>query len=115
MFEVITRTQPDDYQSLEILNEAYTKLGRMEDTLRTSRKLAEAYFNVGSYALAMQECEMLLGHDPNAPEVLAMLGAIESRLQPAGPTLTAGLKHALIAKAIGRGEGGLVRLDRREL
>ena len=115
MFEVITRTQPDDYQSLEILKEAYTKLGRTEDTHHTSRKLAEAYFNVGSYALAMQECEALLGHDPNAPEVLAMLGDIESRLQAAGQTLTGGLKHGLIAKAMGGGEGGLVRLDRKEL
>jgi tetratricopeptide (TPR) repeat protein len=115
MFEVITRTQPDDYQSLEILKEAYTKLGRMDDTFRTSRKLAEAYFNVGSYALAMQECEMLLGHDPNAPEVLAMLGDIESRLQAAGQTLGVGLKHGLIAKAVAGGEGGLVRLDRRDL
>ena len=115
MFEVITRTQPDDYQSLEILKEAYTKLGRMDDTFRTARKLAEAYFNVGSYALAMQECEMLLGHDPNAPEVLAMLGDIESRLQAAGQTLSGGLKHGLIAKAIAGSEGGLVRLDRREL
>jgi tetratricopeptide (TPR) repeat protein len=115
MFEVITRTQPDDYQSLEILKEAYTKLGRMDDTLRTARKLAEAYFNVGSYALAMQECEMLLGQDPNAPEVLAMLGDIESRLQAAGQTLGSGLKHGLIAKAVAGGEGGLVRLDRREL
>src|SRR5205814_9249450 len=115
MFEVITRTQPDDYQSLEILKEAYTKLGRTDDTHHTSRKLAEAYFNVGSYALAMQECEALLGHDPNAPEVLAMLGDIESRLQAAGQTLTGGLKHGLIAKAMGGGEGGLVRLDKKEL
>jgi len=83
--------------------------------LRTARKLAEAYFNVGSYALAMQECEMLLGQDPNAPEVLAMLGDIESRLQAAGQTLGSGLKHGLIAKAVAGGEGGLVRLDRREL
>src|SRR5258708_12296163 len=100
MFEVITRTQPDDYQSLEILKEAYTKLGRMDDTFRTARKLAEAYFNVGSYALAMQECEMLLGHDPNAPEVLAMLGDIESRLQPPGQTLSRPFKHGLIPKPI---------------
>src|SRR5256885_16826793 len=115
MFEVITRTQPDDYQSLEILKEAYGKLGRRDDSLLTSRKLAEAYFNVGSYALAMQECEVLLQHDPNAPEVLAMLGDIESRLQAAGQTLGGGLKHGLIAKAVAGGEGGLVRLDRREL
>src|SRR5947199_10838649 len=111
MFEVITRTQPDDYQSLEILKEAYGKLGSRDDTLRPSRKLAEAYFNVGSYALAMQECEVLLQHDPNAPEVLAMLGDIESRLQAAGENVTAGVKHGLIAKAIGGGEAGLVPLD----
>lgn len=115
MFEVITRTQPDDYQSLEILKEAYSKLGRRDDSLRTSRKLAEAYFNVGSYALAMQECEMLLGHDPNAPEVLAMLGDIETRLQAAGQNVSGGIKHGLIAKAMGGGEGGLVRLDRKEI
>jgi len=115
MFEVITRTQPDDYQSLEILKEAYSKLGRRDDSLRTSRKLAEAYFNVGSYALAMQECEMLLGHDPNAPEVLAMLGDIETRLQAAGQNVSGGgIKHGLIAKAVAGGEGGLVRLDRKD-
>jgi Type II secretion system (T2SS), protein E, N-terminal domain len=115
MFEVITRTQPDDYQSLEILKEAYSKIGRRDDSLRTSRKLAEAYFNVGSYALAMQECEMLLSHDPNAPEVLAMLGDIEGRLQAAGQNVSGGaIKHGLIAKAMAGGEGGLVRLDHKQ-
>lgn len=115
MFEVITRTQPDDYQSLEILKEAYGKLGRRDDSLLTSRKLAEAYFNVGSYALAMQECEVLLQHDPNAPEVLAMLGDIETRLQAAGQNVTGGgIKHGLIAKAMSGGDGGLVRLDRKD-
>ena len=115
MFEVITRTQPDDYQSLEILKEAYSKLGRQDDCLRTSRKLAEAYFNVGSYALAMQECEILLQHDPNAPEVLAMLGDIETRLQAAGQNVSSGgIKHGLVAKAMTGGEGGLVRLDRKD-
>ena len=47
--------------------------------------------------------------------MLAMLGDIETRLQAAGQTLTGGLKHGLIAKAVAGGEGGLVRLDRREL
>ena len=28
MFRVITKSQPLDYQSLEILKEAYTKIGR---------------------------------------------------------------------------------------
>ena len=114
MFEVITRTQPDDYQSLEILKEAYSKLGRRDEALLTSRKLAEAYFTVGSYALAMQECEVLLQHYPNAPEVLAMLGDIETWLQAAGQNVTGGIKHGLIAKAMSGGDGGLVRLDRKD-
>jgi hypothetical protein len=87
MFEVITQTQPDDYQSLEILKDAYLKIKQPEESLRISRKLAEAYFNVGSYTLAMQECEVILLKEPNAPEILAMLGDIESRLQAAGHSI----------------------------
>jgi tetratricopeptide (TPR) repeat protein len=84
MFEAITQTQPDDYQSLEILKEAYTKVGRHDEALRISQKLAEAYFTAGSYSLALQECEGMLLKKPNAPEILAMLGEIESRLQASG-------------------------------
>src|SRR5256885_9147051 len=87
MFEAITQTQPEDYQSLEILREAYTKVGRHDDALRTSRKLAEAYFNVGSYTPALQQCQMILAREPNAPEILAMLGEIEQRLQASGQAI----------------------------
>jgi tetratricopeptide (TPR) repeat protein len=87
MFEAITQTQPDDYQSLEILKEAYTKVGRHDDSLRISRKLAEAYFNSGSYTPALQECEAILAREPNAPEILAMLGEIETRLQASGQAI----------------------------
>jgi tetratricopeptide (TPR) repeat protein len=87
MFEAITQTQPADYQSLEILKEAYQKIGRHEDSLRTSRKLAEVYFNVGSYSNALQECEAILVKEPNAPEILAMLGEIEARLQISGEAI----------------------------
>ncbi len=87
MFEVIVQTQPDDYQSLEILKDAYQKVKKPEESLRISRKLAEAYFNVGSYTLAAQECEVLLLKEPNAPEILAMLGDIETRLQAAGQSI----------------------------
>src|SRR5436305_2103193 len=87
MFEAITQTQPEDYQSLEILKEAYTKIGRHDDALRTCRKLAEAYFNAGSYTPALQQCEMILTRDPNAPEILAMLGEIEQRLQASGQAI----------------------------
>ena len=114
MFEVITQTQPDDYQSLEILKEAYQKVGRADDSLKTSRRLAEAYFNVGSYTLAMQECEVILLKEPNAPEILAMLGDIETRLQAAGHAIaTTGSKNGLIAPAStnGANDGGLVDLQ----
>ena len=72
MFEVITRTQPDDYQSLETLKVAYQKLGKTDDQVRTSRRLAEAYYNGGSFALAMQECEAVLAAEPGATLPRAM-------------------------------------------
>jgi hypothetical protein len=97
MFEVITQTQKDDYQSLEILKVAYQKLGKSEDSLRVSRRLADAYNNVGSYSLALQECEAILAVEPNAPEILAMAGDIESRLLQSGQTVVrAKADHALI-------------------
>jgi tetratricopeptide (TPR) repeat protein len=108
MFEVIIQTQPDDYQSLEILKEAYQKVGRTADSLKTSRRLAEAYFNVGSFTLAMQECEVILLKEPNAPEILAMLGDIETRLQAAGHTIAmSGAKNGLIAATSPNGANGL--------
>src|SRR3954453_11754911 len=97
MFEVITQTQPDDYQSLEILKDAYTKIAKPEEALRISRKLAEAYFNGGSYTLAMQECESILLRNPSSPEILAMLGEIETRLQNAGESLVNSARTGLVA------------------
>src|SRR5580704_9308270 len=111
MFEAITQTQPDDYQSLEILKEAYQKVGRHEDSLKASRKLAEAYFNAGSYTLAMQECEVILVKEPNAPEILAMLGEIEARLQASGAALAStGGQGGLTANPAqaSKGEGSLI-------
>src|ERR1051326_4659451 len=110
MFEAILQTQPDDYQSLEILKEAYAKVGRSADSLKTSRRLAEAYFNSGSYTMAMQECEAILVKEPNAPEILAMLGDIETRLQKAGAEIvTGGSKTGLIAPSAVNGVNGLTR------
>ena len=98
MFEVITQTQQDDYQSLEILKVAYRKLGKTDEALRISRRLAEAYYGAGSFSLAMQECEAVLAIEPDAPEIAAMLGEIETRLQAAGKTTAqAGGHNALVA------------------
>ena len=113
MFEAITQTQPEDYQSLEILKEAYVKVGRHDEAMRTSRKLAEAYLNSGSCTLAMQECEGILLKEPNAPEILAMLGEIETRLQVSGQeiadkTATSG---GLIDLAATRSQGSLIDVE----
>ena len=97
MFEVITQTQPDDYQSLEILKEGYRKIGRLEESFRTSRRLAEAYYNVGSYTLALQECEVILLREPNSPEILALQGEIENKLQLTGQKREVGAHTGLIA------------------
>ncbi|MEP6811286.1 MAG: hypothetical protein ABI992_13665 [Chthoniobacterales bacterium] len=101
MFEVITQTQPDDYQSLEILKDAYLKVKQPQEAMRISRRLAEAYFNVGSFTLAMQECEVILLKEPNAPEILAMLGEIEARLQAQGQSIvTTTSKNGLVAQGL---------------
>ena len=112
MFEAITQTQPEDYQSLEILREAYTKIGRHDEALRTSRKLAEAYFNAGSYTPALHQCEIILTRDPNAPEILAMLGEIEQRLQASGQAIVDKDKSkatsGLISSSFTRNDGSLI-------
>lgn len=111
MFEAITQTQADDYQSLEILKEAYQKLGRDDEALRTSRKLAEAYFASGSYTLALQECESILLKQPNAAEILAMAGEIETRLQASGEAIVKESAGGLIERATRATEGSLIDVD----
>jgi len=110
MFETITQTQPEDYQSLEILKEAYEKLGRHDEALRILRKLAEAYFNSGSYTLALQECESILVKQPNAPEILAMLGEIEARLQASGEAIVRKNASSLVETSAA-GEGSLIDVE----
>lgn len=79
MFEAITQSQPDDYQSWEILKEAYTKLGRQEDSRRASKKLAEAYISLGQFSQAILEYEGILQEHPNDPDVLKALSELEAK------------------------------------
>ncbi len=82
MFEVIAQTQPHDYQSLEILKEAYTKLGREPDAINTSKRIAHAYVQMGQFSSAILEYETILQHQPDDPEVQAALKEIESKANP---------------------------------
>ena len=79
MFEVITQSQPQDYQSLEILKEAYMKLAREDDVVNTSRRIAQAYVHLGQLSSAILEYESILQRRPDDADVLAALGEIESK------------------------------------
>src|SRR5688500_2203768 len=79
MFEVITQSQPSDYQSLEILKEAYLKLNRDEDVVRTSKRIAQAYVQMGQLSSAILEYETILQRFPDDPDVQKALKQIESK------------------------------------
>jgi tetratricopeptide (TPR) repeat protein len=79
MFEVITESQPQDYQSLEILKEAYSKLAREKDVVKTSKRIAEAYVQMGQLSSAILEYETILQRNPDDPDVQQALKQIESK------------------------------------
>ena len=79
MFEVIVQSQPNDCQSLEILKEAYTKLGREEDVISTSKRIAQAYMQMGQLSSAILEYETVLQRRPNDADVQAALKQIEDK------------------------------------
>jgi tetratricopeptide (TPR) repeat protein len=79
MFEVIVQSQPNDCQSLEILKEAYTKLGREADVIKTSKRIAEAYTEMGQLSSAILEYETVLQRRPNDVDVQTALQKIEDK------------------------------------
>jgi hypothetical protein len=79
MFEVITQSQPLDYQSLEILKEAYLKLARTDEVITTAKRIAEAYVHLGQLSSAILEYESVLQTRPDDPDVRRALSEIEVR------------------------------------
>lgn len=77
MFEVIVQSQPNDCQSLEILKEAYKKLGRDSDVINTSKRIAQAYMQSGQLSSAILEFETILQQSPNDADVQAALKSIQ--------------------------------------
>ncbi len=84
MFEVIVQASPQDSQSMEILKDAYFKMGKSAEALGISRKLADTYVELGQFSQAMIEYEGILQRDPNNVEIMAALGEVEERLQKSG-------------------------------
>jgi len=94
MFEVIAQSQPNDCQSLEILKEAYTKLGREQEVINTSKRIAQAYMQSGQLSSAILEYETVLQRRPDDADVQAALRQIEDKannvaVQSAGVESTA--------------------------
>jgi len=106
MFEVITQTQPHDYQSLEILKEAYSKLGREADVISTSKRIAEAYVLAGQFSSAILEYETILQHHPDDPEVQEALKQIETKAASANQPATT---DTAIFKKSNEGSTGFIK------
>ncbi len=79
MFETITQSQPQDYQSLEILKEAYLKLGKTPDAVKTSKRIAQAYVQLGQLSSAILEYELILQQNGEDREALAAMAEIENK------------------------------------
>ncbi len=80
MFEVITQANPQDTQSMEILKEAYLKIGGLKESLNVGRRLADTYMELGQFSSALLEYEGILQKEPDNAEVIAALGEVEQRL-----------------------------------
>lgn len=83
MFEVIVEANPHDCQSLEILKDAYTRLGMKRELMKVSRRMAQTFMELGQFATAILEYEQILRHEPDNPEVIAALGDCEERMHRA--------------------------------
>jgi hypothetical protein len=84
MFEVIVEANPRDCQSMEILKDAYQRIGLRAETLRMSRKLAETYVELGQLSSALLEYEGILQLDHGNPEIILALGEVEERMHQSG-------------------------------
>lgn len=96
MFEVIVQANPHDCQSMEILKEAYTRLGMKKETMAMLQKLATAHVELGEFSSAMLEYESLLQLDPDNPQIVAAMSEVEEQMTAAArnknaPTPTPGI------------------------
>ncbi len=84
MFEEVARTQPGDIQSLEILKEAYLNLGRDDESVTTSKKIARAYLSAGQLSSAILEYEGVIQRYPDDAECRAALHELEQSMAAVG-------------------------------
>lgn len=92
MFETVVQATPDDYATLQILKEAYWKIGRLADARATGRRLADLYMELEQPLAALTEYKALLEQDPNGEDpasngVYELIAELEQtvRGKPASP------------------------------
>ena len=95
MFEVITQSQPQDYQSLEILKEAYLKLNLEKEVVLTSKRIAQAYVQLGQLSSAILEYETILQRHPEDRDAQAAMAQIESKANNLTAPQPAEMEHPL--------------------
>jgi len=106
MFEVIVQANPLDTQSIEILRDAYARLGMGKEMVAMSKQLAKTFTEIKQYTAAIQEYEVILKHEPDNVEIIAAMGEVEEKMHKAGGTRPAPPKP-------GGGAGGGINLDFR--
>ncbi len=111
MFEVITQANPQDVQTLEILKEAYERIGQQKDAVSVSRRLADTYMELGQYSSALLEYEGILQVEPDNAEIITALGEVEARLltsQQDGDESMNGMGIDLDFRAVVQDTGSLI-------
>jgi tetratricopeptide (TPR) repeat protein len=83
MFEVIVQANPQDCQSMEILKDAYWRLGMKKEMTAMTRRLAEALAEAGQFSTALLEYENLLKLEPDNLELISAMGEVEERMHKA--------------------------------
>lgn len=83
MFGVIVQASPQDAQSLEILKDAFVRIGQVSDAVDAARKLAQIFTQAEHYRRAVKEYEYILENNPSDMEAMAGLGEVEEKLQVA--------------------------------
>lgn len=100
MFEVITQTQPLDYQSLDILKEAYHKLGENDQVIAIGRRIAKAYVQLGQISSAIMEYETILQRIPDDAEASAALKQYSAKVEKLNKSAAAEPEHKEIIKDV---------------
>jgi hypothetical protein len=99
MFEVIVQANPHDTQSMEILKDAYLRLGMKKEMLNITKRLAQTFTDIGQFSTAMLEYEHILRTQPDDVETIAAMGELEERMNKAARKGRAGGLDVNLANA----------------